>query len=73
MLVRIGFYIHYRAEFNSTFAGNAGMYHQFRFSVGSPQAEAKFQAAVQTAIATDANAKRHPTLYVGSFLTLFGG
>ncbi|KAG8830025.1 hypothetical protein FRC17_005567 [Serendipita sp. 399] len=39
------------------------MYHQFRFSVGSPQAEAKFQAAVQTAMSTNSNAKKYPTLY----------
>ncbi|KAG8837202.1 hypothetical protein FRC18_009828 [Serendipita sp. 400] len=39
------------------------MYHQFRFSVGSPQAEAKFQAAVQTAMSSNNNAKKHPTLY----------
>jgi ubiquitin-conjugating enzyme E2 Q len=43
--------------------GSTGMYHQFRFSVGSPQAEAKFDAAVQNAITTDARARQYPTLY----------
>lgn len=41
----------------------SGMYHQFRFSVGSPQAEAKFQAAVRNAITTDSHAKKYPTIY----------
>ena len=42
----------------------AGMYHQFRFSVGSPQAEAKFEAAKQSAMLSDNNAKQYPVLYV---------
>jgi hypothetical protein len=42
-------------------------YHQFRFSVGSPQAEAKFRAAVETAMKADSNAKKYPTIYVCSF------
>ncbi|KAJ7187359.1 hypothetical protein C8R46DRAFT_880049 [Mycena filopes] len=36
---------------------------QFRFSVGAPDAEAKFMKAQQMAITTDANAKRYPSLY----------
>lgn len=47
--------------------GVDGQYHQFRFSVGSPQAEAKFRAAVDTATKADANAKKYPTIYVRSF------
>ncbi|KAJ7213658.1 hypothetical protein B0H12DRAFT_1061615 [Mycena haematopus] len=38
-------------------------YRQFRFSVGAPDAEAKFQKAVQAATASDANAKKYPSLY----------
>ncbi|KAF8190600.1 hypothetical protein K438DRAFT_1831354 [Mycena galopus ATCC 62051] len=38
-------------------------YRQFRFSVGAPDAEAKFQKALQVATASDANAKKYPSLY----------
>jgi hypothetical protein len=37
---------------------------QFRFSVGAPDAEAKFKAAVGLAQAKNANARRYPSLYV---------
>lgn len=47
--------------------GVDAQYHQFRFSVGSPQAEAKFRAAVDTATNVDSNAKKYPTIYVCSF------
>ncbi|KAJ7626463.1 hypothetical protein B0H17DRAFT_1024399 [Mycena rosella] len=36
---------------------------QFRFSVGAPNAEAKFQKAVKVATETDINAKKYPSLY----------
>ncbi|CAK5263224.1 unnamed protein product [Mycena citricolor] len=36
---------------------------QFRFSVGAPDAEAKFQKALSHATATDHNAKKYPSLY----------
>ncbi|KAJ7194306.1 hypothetical protein GGX14DRAFT_476496 [Mycena pura] len=36
---------------------------QFRFSVGAPDAEAKFQAALDSATKTDSNAKKYPSLY----------
>ncbi|KAJ7120629.1 hypothetical protein C8R43DRAFT_1151577 [Mycena crocata] len=36
---------------------------QFRFSVGTPDAEAMFQKAVKSATETDANAKKYPSLY----------
>ncbi|KAJ7463040.1 hypothetical protein FB451DRAFT_1095249 [Mycena latifolia] len=36
---------------------------QFRFSVGAPNAEAKFQKAVKMATETDGNAKKYPSLY----------
>ncbi|KAJ7320981.1 hypothetical protein DFH08DRAFT_713280 [Mycena albidolilacea] len=36
---------------------------QFRFSVGAPDAEAKFQKAQQVAMTSDANAKKYPSLY----------
>ncbi|KAJ7127952.1 hypothetical protein C8R44DRAFT_979448 [Mycena epipterygia] len=36
---------------------------QFRFSVGAPNAEAKFQKALKQATETDANAKKYPSLY----------
>ncbi|KAJ7825233.1 hypothetical protein B0H14DRAFT_2184085, partial [Mycena olivaceomarginata] len=35
----------------------------FRFSVGVPNAVAKFQNALQNAAMTDANAKKYPSLY----------
>ena len=47
--------------------GVDAQYHQFRFSVGSPQAEAKFRAAVETAMKADSNAKKFPTIYVCPF------
>ena len=47
-------------------------YHQFRFSVGSPQAEAKFRAAVETGMKADQNAKKYPTIYVCAFLLSSG-
>lgn len=37
---------------------------QFRFSVGAPDAEAKFKAAVEDVQKTDKNAKKFPSLYV---------
>ncbi|KAJ7763374.1 hypothetical protein B0H16DRAFT_1311189 [Mycena metata] len=36
---------------------------QFRFSVGAPDAEAKFQKAQQKSTATDPNAKKYPSIY----------
>ncbi|KAJ6535050.1 hypothetical protein B0H19DRAFT_963825, partial [Mycena capillaripes] len=36
---------------------------QFRFSVGAPDAEAKFQKALQTATKSDSNAKKYPSLF----------
>ncbi|KAJ6506730.1 hypothetical protein C8R45DRAFT_1090408 [Mycena sanguinolenta] len=38
-------------------------YRQFRFSVGAPDAEAKFQKALQAATVSDANAKKYPSLF----------
>ena len=40
---------------------------QFRFSVGAPDAEAKFRVAVQTAQEENAKARQYPSLYVGGF------
>lgn len=37
---------------------------QFRFSVGAPDAEAKFKAAVQEAQASNKNARTYPSLFV---------
>ncbi|KAJ7059776.1 hypothetical protein C8F01DRAFT_989503 [Mycena amicta] len=39
------------------------VWRQFRFSVGAPDAEAKFQAALDMAKRTDNNAKKYPSLY----------
>jgi ubiquitin-conjugating enzyme E2 Q len=39
---------------------------QFRFTIGAPDAEARFKAAVTEAQKTDANARKYPGLYVGS-------
>ncbi|TFK72251.1 hypothetical protein BDN72DRAFT_836432 [Pluteus cervinus] len=39
------------------------VWRQFRFSVGAPDAEAKFKNAVQEAQASNANAKKFPALY----------
>ena len=39
---------------------------QFRFTIGAPDAEARFKAAVVEAQKTDANARKYPGLYVGS-------
>ncbi|KAJ7616173.1 hypothetical protein DFH06DRAFT_1107922 [Mycena polygramma] len=36
---------------------------QFRFSVGAPDAESKFQKALQDATKTDGNARKYPSLY----------
>ncbi|KAF9461901.1 hypothetical protein BDZ94DRAFT_1262434 [Collybia nuda] len=36
---------------------------QFRFSVGAPDAEAKFKASVRESQATDKNAQQYPSLY----------
>ncbi|KAJ6550837.1 hypothetical protein DFH09DRAFT_1039150 [Mycena vulgaris] len=43
--------------------GVEGVWRQFRFSVGAPDAEAKFQKALKMATETDANAKKFPSLY----------
>jgi hypothetical protein len=43
---------------------------QFRFSVGAPDAEAKFQAAIKEAQQVDKNANQFPHLYVCLFLIL---
>lgn len=37
---------------------------QFRFTIGAPDAEAKFKAAVTKAQTTDKNARKYPSLYV---------
>lgn len=37
---------------------------QFRFSVGAPDAEARFKANVDAAVKEDKNAKKFPSLYV---------
>ena len=42
---------------------------QFRFTIGAPDAEARFKAAVAEAQKTDVNARKYPGLYVGSPLT----
>ena len=39
---------------------------QFRFSVGAPDAEARFRMAIQQAQVEDANARLYPSLYVRS-------
>lgn len=39
------------------------VWRQFRFSVGAPSAEAKFQKALKMAKETDGNAKKYPSLY----------
>ncbi|KAF7297153.1 UBIQUITIN-CONJUGAT-2 domain-containing protein [Mycena indigotica] len=39
------------------------VWRQFRFSVGAPDAEAKFQNALEMAKSTDSNAKKFPSLY----------
>lgn len=41
---------------------------QFRFTIGAPDAEAKFKAAVAEAQQTDINARMYPSLYVRFFL-----
>ena len=47
------------------FCGLAGPeWRQFRFSVGAPDAEAKFRKALQQAQAQSANARKYPSLYV---------
>ena len=43
---------------------SASSWRQFRFSVGAPDAEAKFQAAVVEAKKKDKNAKKFPSLFV---------
>ncbi|KAJ7641952.1 hypothetical protein FB45DRAFT_1054322 [Roridomyces roridus] len=48
---------------NQRIQGVEGQWRQFRFSVGAPDAEAKFQAALKKATETDANAKKYPSLY----------
>lgn len=40
---------------------------QFRFSVGAPDAEAKFRTAVQEAQVRNQNARTYPSLYVFAF------
>lgn len=40
---------------------------QFRFSVGAPDAEAKFKASVLESQAKDKNAQKYPSLYVRDF------
>jgi len=37
---------------------------QFRFRVGAPDAEAKFETAIAEAQKTDRNARKYPSLYV---------
>jgi hypothetical protein len=37
---------------------------QFRFTIGAPDAEARFKASVAEAQKTDANARKYPGLYV---------
>lgn len=40
------------------------VWHQFRFTIGAPDAETKFKAAVTEAQKKDANARKYPSLYV---------
>ena len=42
---------------------------QFKFSVGAPDAEAKFNTAVKAASDKDNNATKYPVLYVRSTLS----
>lgn len=37
---------------------------QFRFTIGAPDAEAKFKAAIKDVQKDDANARKYPSLYV---------
>ena len=37
---------------------------QFRFTIGAPDAEARFKASVAEAQKTDVNARKYPGLYV---------
>ncbi|KAK7028605.1 ubiquitin-CONJUGAT-2 domain-containing protein [Favolaschia claudopus] len=55
-------YLEEMAEDESIQGVDSG-WRQFRFSVGAPDAEAKFQKALQNATTTDANAKKYPSLY----------
>ncbi|KAJ7753671.1 hypothetical protein DFH07DRAFT_868677 [Mycena maculata] len=48
---------------NQRIQGVDSAWRQFRFSVGAPDAEAKFQKALKSATETDANAKKYPSLY----------
>ncbi|KAJ7458741.1 hypothetical protein B0H11DRAFT_2286534 [Mycena galericulata] len=48
---------------NQCIQGVDSAWRQFRFSVGAPDAEAKFQKAVKLATESDTNAKRYPSLY----------
>ena len=45
---------------------------QFRFSVGAPDAEAKFKGSVNEVQADNANAKKFPTLFVPCIIFLQG-
>ena len=39
-------------------------FRQFRFTVGAPDAEAKFYAAQRQAVLQDSNARNYPSLFV---------
>lgn len=44
---------------------------QFRFTVGAPDAEAKYKSATLDAQRTNENAKKYPSLFVCSFFSYF--
>lgn len=43
---------------------------QFRFTIGAPDAEAKFKVAIKQAQQEDKNAVQYPSIYVGIFVEM---
>ncbi|KAF7329967.1 UBIQUITIN-CONJUGAT-2 domain-containing protein [Mycena kentingensis (nom. inval.)] len=56
-------YLEEMSASDQTIQGLDPVWRQFRFSVGAPDAEAKFQTALDMAKSSDANAKKYPSLY----------